>query len=490
MKPKTVKLLLDRIEVIVDQLNRDRMENKYLLKDTHKIHKKSAANLLDYLSFRSHDLRDLQKKLGYLGMSRLARAEAHTLASLQTTQFYLKSLLGEEAIWPKNHTISIKKSDKKLRENTIALFGRPSSKRKQRIMVTMPSTAADDPELIESMIAEGMNVARINCAHDEPETWQKIINNIKECDKRRGTRTFISMDIPGPKIRTGELEESILVRAGDHLRLSRELIKGVKPEIGEKGDLLRAGVISCTLPEVFDDLRAGDSVYFDDGAIMGKVSSIDEVEAIIAIKRTKKKETKLKPDKGINFPDSDLQIHGLTHTDKEYLKFISRVADTVNFSFVNTPEDVQEIHACLTELGVIDDLGIVYKIETRKAFNNLSSLLLEAMKAPKVGVMIARGDLAIETGWNEIGHIQKEMLALCNACHIPIIWATQVLENLAKKGLPSRSEITDTVNATKSECIMLNKGPHILQAIRLLDEIIVSMERYQEKNAPILPMLG
>jgi len=489
MKPTTLNTIHNKIETIINEINEDKLKHAPLLDNVHKAHKKSAANLLDYLSFRSHDLRNLQKKLGYLGMSRLARAEAHVLASLQTTQFYLKNLLGEEASWPKNHTISIKKSNRKLRENTKVLFGAPSPKRKQRIMVTMPAQAAEDQELIEAMIAEGMNVARINCAHDEVETWSKIIENIKACDKKLNTKTFISMDIPGPKIRTGELSKSILIREGDYLRLSKRKVKGERAVIDENGDLLTPAIISCTLPDVFNYLKVGDRVYFDDGVIMGKIHSLDEDEAIIEIEHAKKKETKLKADKGINFPDSKLAIHGLTNADREYLKFISKEADIVNFSFVNTHQDVKEIHECLKDLNALDELGIVYKIETKKAFDNLPSILLEAMKAPKVGVMIARGDLAIEAGWNEMGHIQKEMLSLCNACHIPIIWATQVLENMAKKGLPSRSEITDTVNATKSECIMLNKGPHILKAIQLLDEIIVSMERYQEKNAPILPIL-
>ena len=111
------------------------------------------------------------------------------------------------------------------------------------------------------------------------------------------------------------------------------------------------------------------------------------------------------------------------------------------------------------------------------------------MKVKKVGVMIARGDLAVETGWDQIGTIQREILSVCNAAHIPVVWATQVLENLAKKGLPSRSEITDAVQSIKADCVMLNKGRYINDAISLLDIILKDQEKYNDKNEEQLPVL-
>lgn len=490
MKIEKVQNLLDQVEAIIKKIKEEEEEISAKLSAIHPIHQKSAINLLNYLTFRSFDLRELQHHLGYLGLSRMARAEAHILASLQSTSFYLKSLLGSKVKWPKNHTISIKQSEKQLQSNTELIFGMTPKRRPQRIMVTMPGFTAEDEEIITKMIVAGMNIARINCAHDDETVWQKIIDNIKRCDERLGTETVIAMDIPGPKIRTGELEKAILIRPGDKLRLSRAPLKGAPAAYDENANLLSPAIIACTLPEVFDYLKPEDRIYFDDGIIKGKILSVEQDFATIQILRAGDNGVKLKMDKGINFPDSKLKIHGLTQTDKTHLKFISAHADIVNFSFVNTKEDVEEMHEELDTLGSLDDLGIVYKIETQEAYNNLVPILLEAMKAPIVGVMIARGDLAIESGWNQIGNIQKEMLAICNACHVPIIWATQVLENLAKKGLPSRSEITDAVTATKAECIMLNKGPYILQAIQLLDQIMVNMEDYQDKNAPMLPKLN
>ena len=161
----------------------------------------------------------------------------------------------------------------------------------------------------------------------------------------------------------------------------------------------------------------------------------------------------------------------------------------VNVSFVNRVADVQELLSELRALQAEDSLGIILKIETQSGFNNLTDILIEAMQAPRVGVMIARGDLAVECGWENMARIQEEILSLCQSAHVPVVWATQVLENLAKKGIPSRAEITDAAMAQRAECVMLNKGPHISLAVRMLDYILRNMEDYRHKRAPMLPML-
>ena len=110
-----------------------------------------------------------------------------------------------------------------------------------------------------------------------------------------------------------------------------------------------------------------------------------------------------------------------------------------------------------------NDIGIILKIETQAGFKNLPGILLAAMQSYPIGVMIARGDLAIEGGWQNLAGMQEEIMSLCAAAHIPIVWATQVLETLSKKGIPSRAEITDAAMAQQAECVMLNKGPHIVR---------------------------
>jgi pyruvate kinase len=103
--------------------------------------------------------------------------------------------------------------------------------------------------------------------------------------------------------------------------------------------------------------------------------------------------------------------------------------------------------------------------------------------------MIARGDLAIETGWKNFASIQEEILRICEAAHVPDVWATQVLENLAKKGVPSRAEITDAAVANRAECVMLNKGYYITKAVKMLDKILCRMQRFQKKKDTLLPRL-
>ena len=131
-----------------------------------------------------------------------------------------------------------------------------------------------------------------------------------------------------------------------------------------------------------------------------------------------------------------------------------------------------------------DSLGIVLKIETRQAFEHLPQLLLTAMRHPRVGVMIARGDLAVECGYERLAELQEEILWLCEAAHLPVIWATQVLEQLTKTGNPSRSEISDAAMSERAECAMLNKGPYINDAVVVLESILRRMtDHHYKKNA-------
>jgi pyruvate kinase len=116
--------------------------------------------------------------------------------------------------------------------------------------------------------------------------------------------------------------------------------------------------------------------------------------------------------------------------------------------------------------------------------------LLTAMRSPLVGVMLARGDLAVEVGYERLSEVQEELLWICEAAHVPVIWATQVLEDLAKKGVPSRSEVTDAAMSGRAECVMLNKGPHIVRAVELLSRILDRMEEHQSKKSAIMRRLS
>jgi pyruvate kinase len=273
----------------------------------------------------------------------------------------------------------------------------------------------------------------------------------------------------------GELpavEQPLIVRPGDRLILTRD------PAPGSAGPPLR---IPCTLPQVFGDICPGERIWFDDGAIGGRICVAAPDRLDIAITDARAAGSKLRADRGINLPDTELHLPPFDARDDATLAFVAAHADLVGFSFVRRPGDVVALQDRLAALGQ-RDLGVVLKIETREAFENLPALLLAAMRRPTVGVMIARGDLAVECGWQRLAELQEEILWICEAAHLPVIWATQVLEQLAKDGRPSRAEITDAAMSGRAECVMLNKGPHIVDAVRVLDDILRRMAHHQTKK--------
>jgi pyruvate kinase len=280
-------------------------------------------------------------------------------------------------------------------------------------------------------------------------------------------------------------EQFILVSKGDMLILTKGAAPGKPPEYDDKGQLLMPAMVGVTMPEIFSDVKRGDRIWFDDGKIGGIIRFVNGDQVHVEITQARYSGEKLRANKGINLPDSKLRLPSLTNKDIEDLKFIAANADAVGFSFVNTESDVHELQSILKNMGG-ENLCIVLKIETLKAFEHLPGLLMAAMRSPCTGVMIARGDLAVESGYERMAEIQEEMLWLCEAAHIPIIWATQVLEKMAKKGLPSRAEITDAAMSERAECVMLNKGPYIVDAVLVLDDILKRMQGHQSKKVSLL----
>lgn len=154
-------------------------------------------------------------------------------------------------------------------------------------------------------------------------------------------------------------------------------------------------------------------------------------------------------------------------------------------SFVRSPADIEDLLGALHACGD-DHLGVVLKIETLQAFQDLPAILFAAMRRPHTGVMIARGDLAVECGYERMAELQEEILWLCEAAHLPVIWATQVLDQLARSGQPSRAEITDAAMGERAEAVMLNKGPHIVDAVTALDDILHRMTAHHDKNNTLM----
>jgi pyruvate kinase len=308
-----------------------------------------------------------------------------------------------------------------------------------------------------------------------------------------GTKVILRRSKVGEKLeyRVGELpaiERPLLLKPGDTLMLYREPVLGAPAVEGDDGQVIAPARVSCRQPEVFDFVSEGDRISMNDGKISGVIRVKEDDCLEIEIRKAKPTGSRLRADRGINFPDSDIRLPGLTAADKNVLEFVVRHADAVSLSFVRRPEDVIDLQNELQRLGA-KDLGICIKIETTEAFRNLPQILLTAMRHYPVAVMIARGDLAVEAGWERLAEVQEEVLWVCEAAQVPVIWATQVLERKAKRGLPSRAEISDAALSQRADCVMLNKGPHILAAMRMLDDILRRMQAHQYKKTATLRKL-
>jgi pyruvate kinase len=578
-------------------------------------HRQSAANLIDYLTLRQYDLRDIQDSLAELGLSSLGRTEEHVITTLERVIDNLHMMTGDGDPRRTESAVSFWQGRAILQANTLALLGPLRSGRSTRILVTMPSEAADDYQLVANLIEKGMDCARINCAHDGPEQWERMASNIRRAAQEMGRPCPILMDLPGPKLRTGPvepgprvvrlrplrdalgrtrspasvllvdadktspdaglrvsgtieipvpaewlaglavgdqirlrdtrdsprtlevariddagvwievadttylgtgttlttanhraatvgslpaLEQAIVIRVDDTLTLTADLTPAASNEYGGTGfspgtaeqgrspTILRIG---CTMPQVFGSLQVDDRVFFDDGKIGGVVIAARPTEADIRITMASPRGSKLRAEKGINVPDSGLRLPAIGPDDERILPFVVGHADLVELSFAQSSSDVASLQSHLGELGG-DGIGIVLKIETVRGFVALPEMLLAAMASERIGVMVARGDLAVECGFERLAEVQEEMLWLCDAAHVPVIWATQVLDQMAKTGQPSRAEVSDAAMAGRAECVMLNKGPFIAEAVGALDDIISRMSSHQLKKMNLLRRLA
>jgi pyruvate kinase len=588
--------LRDDVDDLLARLVSAESQWSWWLNDVATENRLSARNMVHYWAIRQCDLRDLQIRLAAYGLSSLGRSESHVEATLLLVRSAICAMLGDTWQQPAETGASVENGAELLRQRTQQLLGPEPVDRVTRIMVTLPSSAATDSDMVRELVERGVNIARINCAHDNAEAWRCMAEHVKQAAEATGRTCLIAMDLGGPKLRTGPLEPGPRIvklrpsrnalgqeiaparawltaaedpseppeagmaslpvsgqwlsrrHAADVLHLhdtrgsKRRLVLeavGQKPGapgrfvvtadkttylatgtelrvhgikdptlVGElpqteqslvlhRGDILELtsdcsparlaaeGVlrIGCTLPEVFDHARTGQKMHLDDGRISGEIVDVGAGVLRLRIDHAADAGSRLRAAKGINVPDANLPISALTEKDLSDLSTVVELGDLVEMSFVRDPSDVEQLLDALSHLGG-DSLGIVLKIETRQAFEHLPQLLLTAMRHPRVGVMIARGDLAVECGYERLAELQEEILWLCEAAHLPVVWATQVLEQLAKTGNPSRSEISDAAMSERAECAMLNKGPYINDAVVVLDSILRRMaDHHYKKNA-------
>lgn len=461
----------------------------------------SAHNLAHYIALRRYDLRDLQAALIPWGLSSLGRIESRVLPNLDAVIATLQRICGHDPALDHPPVGSLFEGHHRLQRHTEDLFGSALPHRQVRILVTLPTEAAFDAGLVREMIRRGANGVRINCAHDTPEIWRCMIAHTRRAAQELNVSCAVLMDLAGPKIRTGPViappQKKRLFR-GDYLVLSR----CAPPPDGE--DLFTPGIPAphhfqtcCTVPEILDLLTVDAPVYIDDGKIRTRVVDTHHrlpdgsTALLLQVTHASPKGAKLRPEKGLNFPNTVLPLSPLTEKDLLDLDFVAAHADMIGYSFVQRPSDIDRLQEELAQRIPVGQPcpALVAKIETAVAVANLPELIVHAAGKQSFGVMIARGDLAVEIGYQRLTEIQEEILWLCEAAHVPVIWATQVLETLVKKGAPSRGEMTDAAMAERAECVMLNKGPFIAEAITILDDVLTRMEAHQRKKTPQLRAL-
>ncbi len=283
--------------------------------------------------------------------------------------------------------------------------------------------------------------------------------------------------------------QPITLRVGETLVVTGASVEGTDAVRDSKGAVRSSAIISCTLPEALRDVKKGQPIWFDDGKIGAVVTETSGEQLKVKITHAVEGGSRLQSDKGINLPRTELRLPPITEKDVKDLKFITRHADLVGYSFVRSPDDVDLLRSMLQREGR-SEMGVVLKIETLRAFEQLPSILLAALRMPLAGIMIARGDLAVECGYERLAEVQEEILWLCEAAHMPAIWATQVLEGLTKNGIPSRAEVSDAAMGERAECVMLNKGPYMVEAVRALENILERMQAHQAKKSTLLRHLN
>jgi pyruvate kinase len=318
--------------------------------------------------------------------------------------------------------------------------------------------------MLEKIIMAGMNVARLNFSHGDFESHRKIIAKIRAASLATGKRVAIMADLPGPKMRIGEIaDEPIELSPDDSFTLTTDDIVG---------DARRVSVSFAQLPQ---SVKSGDKLFLNDGYVELEVAQVDESEVHCKVIVG----GSLLSRKGLNLPGIDLGISAFTDHDHECLKFaVENGVDAVSQSFVETAADIEAVRQAAKELG--HDPFIIAKIERAGARRHLDEILQVAD-----GIMIARGDLGVEIPIEQIALAQKNLMRKANLMGKPVITATQMLESMTSHRRPTRAEATDVANAILdgTDCVMLSgesaMGRYPFDAVAMLSRIAATMEPHR-----------
>jgi pyruvate kinase len=332
--------------------------------------------------------------------------------------------------------------------------------RRTKIVATLgPVTSSE--ESIGDLVRVGVDVTRFNFSHGDHQMHLNNAQIVRAAAKELGRNVAIMQDLQGPKIRTGEVEDDT------------ELVQGSKLVVSAGDFVGDASRLSTTYDRLAEDVKPGDRLLIDDGLIGLKVVSVEDGDIVCEVLEG----GPVSSHKGLNFPDSHLSIHGLTPKDIEDLRFGMEELnpDWVATSFVRTGDEVREVKERIREFG--GDAPVVSKVEKHEAIDNIEDIIQASD-----GIMVARGDLAVELSAERVPIEQKRMIARCRRLGKPVIVATQMLDSMIRNPRPTRAEVSDVANAIfdRADAVMTSGetavGRYPLQSIQEMDRICRAAE--------------
>ena len=342
--------------------------------------------------------------------------------------------------------------------------------RKTKIICTIGPSSMDN-SVLEALISNGMDIARINTSHTSESDAENIIKNIRKISKKLGVNTAIMLDLQGPKIRVGKLAKDILIKEGQELILSAGS-KKILP-----ADLTR---VEIDYINFLDDIKTGCKVFIDDGLLELEIIKIDKTEGIAHARVLRG--GVLKSRKGINLPGISVSAPSVTAKDIEYLKFgIDLGVDFIAQSFVRKADDILAIKRIIKSAK--SNIMVIAKIEKYEAVKGFEKIL-----ACSDGIMIARGDLGIEIPEEDVPNIQKDIIFKSNTAGKPVITATQMLDSMIRNPRPTRAEVSDVANAIHdgSDALMLSGetavGSFPIESLNMMIKIINKTESVLDYN--------
>lgn len=340
-----------------------------------------------------------------------------------------------------------------------------------KIVITI-GPASDSPELISALIDAGVDVFRINTSHGSIKKHQQTIKLIKNISKEKKCNTAILIDLQGPKIRIGELKNSIFLQDGQELILTTD-------------DVVDGKNIPVDYKDIVKDVKPNDDIFINDGKLKLKALWVNKKQ----IGCTVINGGMLSSRKGINLPGSEVSTPAITERDKQFIAFaVKNDISYIALSFVRSEKDIIDAKKIIQSYG--KNIPVIAKIEKPQAVQRINEIIQEAD-----GIMVARGDLGIELSLEKVPLVQKMIVQKTNLANKPAIIATQMLESMVNDPIPTRAEANDVANSILdgTDAIMLSAetsvGKFPIQAVSIMERIAEEIEKsdlYKESLKPII----